>query len=179
MTEIHSSIPEIPERPLGATAVPDGTYIAEPAGSTLRFKAKAFTLFWVRGSMPAVAGTLHIRDGKLSGTGTIAADRVDTGVGARDWHLRSSHYLHAKRHPAITLSVEDADLAARTADCTVTVRDTSSVVPMTITSLECHEGRLRLEASVELDRTVFPMLPPAAGVSRKVQIELTVVAARR
>jgi len=47
---------------------------------------------------------------------------------------------------------------------------------MTITHWEVDDGELHLEAAVELDRSPFPMLPPLAGVSRRVRIELIVVA---
>jgi polyisoprenoid-binding protein YceI len=101
---------------------------------------------------------------------------VSTGIAARDWHLRTSHYLHAKRHPVIRMAVDDADLVTGTARCVVTVRNTTAPVTMTITHWEVVDGELHLEAAVELDRSPFPMLPPLAGVSRKVRVELIVVA---
>jgi polyisoprenoid-binding protein YceI len=173
MTDVQ---PSKPEPDLATASVPSGTYVADAGESGLRFKAKAFTLFWVRGHIPAKAGTLRIVDGRLSGTGEIAADRIATGVRARDWHLRSAHYLHTNQHPTITLSVQDADISAGEVACTVTVRGTSSVVPLRISSVDYREGRLHLAAGVDLDRTVFPMLPPIAGVSRRVHIDLSVVA---
>ena len=78
--------------------------------------------------------------------------------------------------PDVTLSVEHADLAAGTVECTVTVRATARTVPLTITTVEHGGGRLRLEATAALDRTIFPMLPPVAGVSRVVDVVLTVAA---
>lgn len=178
MTDVQPSSPRrpAPGPHVSAEAIPAGEFVADPARSELRFKAKAFTLFWVRGRMPAASGTLRIQDGKLSGTGEVAAHAVSTGIGARDWHLRSSHYLHTKCHPVITMRVEDADLASGTVRCAVTVRDTTSAVDLRVTRLEVVDGELHLEAAVELDRSPFPMLPPLAGVSRKVHVELTVVA---
>jgi polyisoprenoid-binding protein YceI len=155
---------------------PDGEYAVDLAQSEVRFKAKAFGLVWVRGRMPAAAGSFSITGGTLSGTGEIAADKVDTGVGARDAHLRSSHYLATLRHPTISATVDGADLASGVADSTVVVRGTASPVQMTIASVTVGNGQLRLEASVALDRTPYPMFPPAAGVSRIVHVELTVVA---
>ncbi len=172
MTETQPSGPSRPD----TTSIPDGTYTADPNESVLRFKAKAFTLAWVHGHIPATAGTMHVAGGRLTGTGTLAAAEIDTGLAARDWHLRTSHYLHTKKHPEITLTVDNADLTAGRVDCSVTVRDAVRTVPLTITSLEHRGGRVQLEASVALDRTIFPMLPPAAGVSRIVDIDLTVVA---
>jgi polyisoprenoid-binding protein YceI len=177
-----TDIPTSPPRPTNSgaeTSAQDtrgGLFLADCARSELRFTAKAFALVWVRGRMPAASGTIRIRNGKLSGMGEIAATAVSTGIAARDWHLRTSHYLHTRRHPVIRLTVEDADLTTGAARCVVTVRNTAAPVTMTITHWEIVDGELHLEAEVELDRSPFPMLPPWAGVSRKVRAELTVVA---
>lgn len=179
MTDIPTSLPHPPTgAETSAQDIRDGLFLADCARSELRFTAKAFTLVWVRGRMPAASGTIRIQNGKLSGMGEIAATAVSTGVAARDWHLRTSHYLHTRRYPVIRLAVDDADLTTGTACCVVTVRDSSAPVTMTITHWEIVDGELHLEAEVELDRTAFPMLPPLAGVSRKVRAELTVVARR-
>lgn len=162
--------------PTADTPVPAGTYRAVAERSELKFRAKAFGLVWVRGTIPAVEGTVRIENGRLSGRGVIAASKVDTGLGARDWHLRTSHYLHTAAHPTIALEVDDADITAGRVDCAVTVRGTTSTVPMTIEKLEVHDGNLHLQAGVDLDRSPFPMLPPLAGVSRTVHIGLTVLA---
>lgn len=162
--------------PAAAAPVPAGLYRVDPNRSFLGFRAKAFGLVWVRGTMPAVDGSVRIEDGLLSGTGVIAASGVETGVKARDWHLRSSHYLNTAVHPEIALAVDGAAIDTGRADCTVTVRDTSSAVQLQITALDVVDGALHLRAVVELDRTPFPMLPPLAGVSRVVHIDLSVVA---
>jgi polyisoprenoid-binding protein YceI len=166
--------------PLGPRPVlPDGTYEVDPASSELRFRAKAFALTWVRGSMPVVSGRISIRDGRVSGSGEIAADEVTTGLRPRDWHLRSAHYLGTARHPRIAVSVGDTGLDEGQFPCTVVVRDTPTTVPLDLRSVELEDGRLRIDAQLELDRTPFPMLPPIAGVSRRVHLELTLVATAR
>ena len=178
MADIRNSPPHraITGPNTSAQEIRDSEFIADCTRSELRFTAKAFTLIWVHGRMPAASGTIRIQHGKLSGIGEIAAAGVSTGIAARDWHLRTSHYLHAKRHPVIRMAVDDADLVTGTARCVVTVRNTTAPVTMTITHWEVVNGELRLEAAVELDRSPFPMLPPLAGVSRKVRVELIVVA---
>lgn len=157
-------------------AIPDGDYVVDAARSELRFRAKAFGLAWVRGRMPAVEGTIRVREGVFSGAGTVAADRVSTGLGARDWHLRSSHYLHTARHSRVAIAVDDADPATGLADATLTVRGVTAPLSLRLTDLAWHEGTLRLELAGELDRTPLPMLPPLAGVSRIVHCQLVVEA---
>lgn len=159
-----------------APAIPDGDYVVDAGRSELRFRAKAFGLVWVRGRMPAVEGTIRVREGVFSGAGAVAADRVSTGLGARDWHLRSSHYLQAARHSRVAIAVRDADPATGQADATLTVRGVTAPLSLRLTGLAWHEGTLRLEVAGELDRTPLPMLPPLAGVSRIVHCQLVVEA---
>jgi polyisoprenoid-binding protein YceI len=159
--------------------VPDGTYDIDPEASQLRFRAKAFALAWVRGTMPVISGCMYIRDGRVSGSGEIAADKVTTGLAPRDWHLRSSHYLATAKHPRIAVSVDDTGLDTEQFLCTVVVRDTPATVPLDVRAVQIQDGMLRIECQLVLDRTPFPMLPPPAGVSRRVDVELTLVATTR
>ena len=62
-----------------AVAVPDGGYAVDVDNSELRFWGKAFTLVWVRARMPAWTAT-HLRGGKVSGSGTIAAGQGSTNL---------------------------------------------------------------------------------------------------
>jgi polyisoprenoid-binding protein YceI len=167
-----------PNPPSQVAPVPAGTYVVDPQRSEVRFRAKAFGMIWVRGSMPVVEGTVQVTDGRLSGTGEIAADAVDTGVGARDRHLRTSHYLGTKQHPRIQVAADDVAIGSGRADCTVTVRGTAAGVPVEVREITASGDTLRIEGVVELDRTPYPMLPPLAGVSRTVHVEVTVLATR-
>jgi polyisoprenoid-binding protein YceI len=160
------------------TSIPAGTYTIDTAHSDVAFRAKAFGLMWVRGHIPVGTGTIEVADGHLTGQGLLAADQIATGLGPRDWHLRSSHYLHTAKHPTITVAINSADLAAGQASCDVTVRETAAPVQMDLQSVEVVDGGLHIRAATTVDRTVYPMLPPIAGVSRRVHLEVTVVARR-
>ena len=161
-----------------AATIPDGTYHVDPARSTLQFRAKAFGLTWVRGHMPVASGTIRVAGGRLEGSGEIGAAELDTGLAARNWHLRTSHYLHTRAHPRIGVSVAGAALGVTRADCTVTVRGTPGTVPMRVRRVAFEDGTLRIDADTALDRTPYPMLPPVAGVSRVVYIEVAIAAAQ-
>jgi polyisoprenoid-binding protein YceI len=161
----------------GVSTPVHGTYAIDPDASQFRFRAKAFTRFWVRGTMPIAEGSVQFTDGRVSGNGQIAADRLTTGLAPRDWHLRSSHYMHTARHPRIRVSVADSPVVGPF-ECTVVVRGVSSTVPLTVDAVERGEDVLRVTAHLLLDRRPFPMLPPIAGVSRLVQIDLELVARR-
>ena len=158
---------------------PDGTYDVDPEGSRLRFRAKAFTVAWVRGTMPVAGGTIRIANGRVAGAGELAADQVSTGLGPRDWHLRSSHYLHTATHPRIQVSVDDAPADATSIPCSVVVRGASCVTAFEIVTVEYAGDVIRVDGRLVLDRTPLPMLPPVAGVSRVVHLDLSIRATRR
>jgi polyisoprenoid-binding protein YceI len=168
--------PSMTAQPASARAIPPGTYLADSARSQLSFRAKAFGLIWVHGHMPAVGGTIHVTEGRLRGTGEVAASRVSTGLRARDWHLRTRHYLHTTRHPNIQLSVDDADIASGHADFRVVARGKPASIGLELDSVQVSDGTLRLQAHGTIDRSPFRMLPPPYGVSRLVHVVLTVVA---
>jgi hypothetical protein len=51
-------------------------------------------------------------------------------------------------------------------------------VPLTVDAVELDEEALRVTGHLLLDRRPLPMLPPIAGVSRLVEIELELLARR-
>jgi polyisoprenoid-binding protein YceI len=159
-----------------APTIPSGRYVADPALSELRFRAKAFGLMWVDGRLPVVDGTFRVATGRLAGEGTVSAAKVDTGLAPRDWHLRTSHYLSAKKYPTISMSVADAALAADVVELQIHVRGHPSAVELRIDEALVNNGRLRLQAHGTIDRSGLGMLGPWAGVSRLVRVTLTVVA---
>jgi polyisoprenoid-binding protein YceI len=171
MTDSTGGVPLEPR----ASTPAHGTYAIDPDTSHVRFRAKAFTRFWVRGTMRIAEGSVRFTDGRVSGNGQIAADRLSTGLAPRDWHLRSSHYLHTARHPRIRVSVPDTPVGGPF-ECTVVVRGVSCTVPLTVDAVERDGEVLRVAAHLLLDRRPFPMLPPIAGVSRLVEIDLKLVA---
>lgn len=77
---------------------------------------------WVRGRIPVREGSITVSGGRITGTGLLAADRIDTALGPRDWHLRSAHYLHTDKHPTIEVVIDGADLSSGSVPCEVTVR---------------------------------------------------------
>lgn len=156
-----------------------GKYVVDRGASRVAFRAKAFCLMWVSGTLPVAEGGFRIERGGVSGSGELDAAGVSTGIAARDWHLRTSHYLHTKAHPRISVTIENADLASSTVDATIIVRGESKPVRLTLDGVEASGDDIRFHAHVDLDRTGIPMLPPLAGVSRKVTLTIELLARRR
>ena len=59
------------------------------------------------------------------------------------------------------------------------VRGASCVTPFEIGTVEFTGDVLRVDGRLVLDRSPLPMLPPIAGVSRLVEVDLSIRATRR
>jgi polyisoprenoid-binding protein YceI len=161
-----------------ASAPADGVYVLDARRSKLGFRAKAFCLKWVTGTLGPTSGEVIIEGGIVRGHGTADAAAVDTGIKPRDWHLRTSHYLHTAKYPAVRLRVERCDLDSRQAEARLEVRDGVVLIPITIDEVRTQGDELRLKISGSFDRRGLGMLPRLAGVSRMVHLDLDLVATR-
>ena len=161
-----------------ASAPADGVYVLDARRSRLGFRAKAFCLKWVTGTLGLRSGEVIVESGIVRGHGTADAAAVDTGLKPRDWHLRTSHYLHTAKYPAVRLRVERCHLDSRQADAQLEVRDGVASIPITIDEVRTLGDELRLNISGSFDRRGLGMLPRVAGVSRMVHLDLDLVATR-
>jgi polyisoprenoid-binding protein YceI len=168
MPDIHSASSVSP-------AIPAGTYAVDTEQSAVTFRAKAFGLMWVRGRIPVREGSITVSGGRITGTGLLAADRIDTALGPRDWHLRSAHYLHTDKHPTIEVAIDGVDLSSGSVPCEVTVRGTTAPPQLQLRSIAAADA-LDITAETTVNRTVYPMLGPWAGVSCRANLGITLVA---
>jgi polyisoprenoid-binding protein YceI len=153
-----------------------GTYILDLTRSTLGFRAKAFCLKWVSGTLRPTSGEIVIDGGTVRGHGSADATAVDTKLRPRDWHLRTSHYLNTARHPEVRFRVERCDLAAREGEGVLDVRGRQVSIPLVIHEASVDGDELRMQVSGSFDRRGLGMLPRMAGVSRMVHLNLDLVA---
>jgi polyisoprenoid-binding protein YceI len=88
------------------TSLPTGTWIVEPAKSTLGFKARGmFGLVPVNGTFAEHEGTLTVGDDGAHGELRIAAASLDTGNAKRDEHLRSADFFDVTQSPTIVFTL--------------------------------------------------------------------------
>ncbi|MFE5858823.1 YceI family protein [Streptomyces sp. NPDC056500] len=82
-------------------ALPMGTWHIDPLHSTVGFVARHLGFVRVRGRFTDVEGVLRITDPVEESTAEVcmATSTVDTGVPARDRHLRSAEFFDSRRHP--------------------------------------------------------------------------------
>jgi polyisoprenoid-binding protein YceI len=168
----------MPSTSWNSSPVLPGRYIADTAGSRLGFRAKAFGLVWVTGTMALRNGVIEIGQGRVRASGELDVLSTETGLKLRDWHLRSGHYLHTAKHPSLPVSLVETDVTSTVASIRAVIRDMPVEFPLTLDGAQVDDAQLVLQASGEFDRRGLAMLPPVFGVSSLVQIKLSVLARR-
>jgi polyisoprenoid-binding protein YceI len=89
-----------------ATAVPTGTWKADPAHSSVEFSAKHLGIATVRGKFNEFEGTLEVGEDLASARayGTVSAASLTTNEDQRDDHLRSEDFFHVEVHPHLSFA---------------------------------------------------------------------------
>lgn len=135
-----------------------GTWTLVPARSSVRFKNKTFWgLVPVNGEFTDVSGAGQITaKGAVAGHVDIRASSLNTGIGKRDEHLRSADFFDVENHPDIRVDVtgmQPAGDGAATVQATLTVRGTTTALPLTATISQLGDGNVQLSARTTVDRT--------------------------
>jgi len=87
----------------GIVRVPTGTWVVDPAHSSVEFRVKHMMISTVLGRFGDFEGTIEAapdyRQSKVRGTVKTAS--IDTNEPRRDDHLRSAEFFDAEHHPEI------------------------------------------------------------------------------
>ena len=80
-----------------------GTWHLDPLHSSLIFVAHYLRFGRVQGTFGQAEGQVHVADDPTQSSVEVVIDAtsVNTGVNARDAHLRSADFLHVEHHPEI------------------------------------------------------------------------------
>ena len=82
------------------------TFAIDPAHTDVLFSAKHMMVSTVRGTFTDVSGTIEINETDPTASHAeivVAAASLDTGVGARDAHLRSADFFGVETFPEIRI----------------------------------------------------------------------------
>ena len=144
--------------------VASSTWTVDSAHTHAGFSVRHMMITTVRGSFAGVSGTLVLDEqdaAKSSVSLDIEAATIDTGMAARDEHLRSGDFFDVANHPAITFrsrSVEATGKAAYRVTGDLTIRGTTREVVVDVE----EEGRgkdpwggdrVGFTGSTKIDRT--------------------------
>jgi polyisoprenoid-binding protein YceI len=163
--------------------LPVGPYRITPARSTVSFTTwHFFGLGRVTGSFALLDGDIQVAD-PLDGssvTARAAADSFTTGIGMRDWQVRSPMFLHARKHPHLTF---ESTATVRTSDGRLirgllTVRGTTAPVDLTVLNAHADDRSLAIDAEGRVDRYAHGVTLMKGVAARYLDIRITIRAER-
>ena len=85
--------------------VPGGDYNIDPAHSIIGFSIRHLEINWVEGRFKNFKGVIHFDDSDITKSSvefTAKIESIDTGVEARDKHLRTADFFDAAKYPDMT-----------------------------------------------------------------------------
>lgn len=147
--------------------IPPGTWIVDPAHSSVEFAVKHMGIANVRGKFTEFEGTLEVAsnlaDSKAHGTVTVAS--ITTNDEQRDAHLRSADFFDVERFPQITFEstrVEAIDLESSQIFGNLTMHGVTGAVKLDVVISGTDEDpwgntRVGLEAVAHIMRSDFDM----------------------
>ena len=133
-----------------------GSWTLDSARSSVRLRTKSvWGLVKVAGVFGQVAGEAVISaTGEVTGTITVRAGSIDTGIKKRDDHLRSADFFDAATYPDITFAATSVTVSGESAAITgtLTVRDQTRPVTVNGTVAAPSADELSLDAEVPVNR---------------------------
>ncbi|HEX8492137.1 MAG TPA: YceI family protein [Pyrinomonadaceae bacterium] len=85
--------------------IPGGEYKIDPAHSIVGFAIRHFEINWVEGRFKDFVGTIRYDDSDITKSSvefTAKIASIDTGVEARDKHLRTADFFDAEKYPEMS-----------------------------------------------------------------------------
>lgn len=167
-----------------ATATGARTLALVPERSRVRFRVRSGPLpVTVAGRFTDMQGTLHcVRGEPVAVEGSVRAASIDTGLVARDRHLRSADFLGADLHPEITFSSREfrwVDAATWHVTGELRIGEATRTLGVIVSASWTEAGALTVHTRARLQRRVFGVAVhrlDAMMVGRHVDVVLDLVA---
>jgi polyisoprenoid-binding protein YceI len=163
------------------THVAPGTYILDPARTTIRADVKAmFGLLTVHGTFRLQSGQVSIAADPAAASvrASIAAGSYDSGLGPRDADVVSATLLDARAYPEITFTGQGArrDGDGWVVPGSVTAHGITVPAEIRLGDVRPGDGETRFLATARLDRTSFGVTKKKGMVGRTVDVVIEAVA---
>ena len=133
---------------------------ADPTRTTVEFEVEhLWGLHTVRGRFRSFDGAYMVGAGGTEIELTIDAASIDTGIAARDRHLRSADFFDVDEHPQVRFtSTRVTGLGNGDARVSGELEAAGTTVPLAFdTSVRVVDGELELEATAMVDQGRFGM----------------------
>jgi polyisoprenoid-binding protein YceI len=158
-----------------------GRYDIDPEASRITFRTDHLLgLAPVRGTMAVRAGTVTVAEplAESSVYAEIEAASFRTSNAQRDRAVRSARFLDASRYPALIFRLGALDAAAGAVTGTLTVREVTAPVSLTVEVTEASGDAFNVRARTRIDRTEFGVTALRGLAGRFLRILLEVRCAR-
>ena len=154
-----------------------GSYVVDPAGSSVRFDTRHFFgLGAVQGSFAVTGGRITVTGDRVEAEGTVDAASIDTGNGARDGQVRSPKFLHVEEHPEITLRAAGTLPGPIAGE--LTARGGTAPVQLTVAEVTEDGPVLTVRLTTTVDRYAHGITAMKGMTGRHLELELTARATR-
>ena len=177
------------------TPIPSGEYKIDPAHSVIGFAIRHYEISLVRGRFKDFAGTIRYDEADVSKASVEFAGKIesiDTGVDARNAHLRTADFFDAVKYPEMTFKSTRVERRAQDqyvlhGDFTLKGVTKQISFPFTITgAIKDAQGNTRfgVAAQTTIDRRDYgitwgkPMANGGLDVGNEVMIDLQLEAVK-
>jgi polyisoprenoid-binding protein YceI len=171
------------EPELSAASTPQpGHYDIDPSRSAVMFRTRhLFGLAPVRGTFTIRSGTVDIAE-PLTGSGVhaeIETASFRTGSSQRDRSVLSPRFLDPASYPAMIFSSGHIDAESQVLTGTLTVRDVTQPVRLSIVHYAPSAGSFTARATARIDRTEYGVTAMRGLAGRYLDVTVEVQCVRK
>jgi polyisoprenoid-binding protein YceI len=171
------------QKTLARTTLPPGRYRLDPGATAVRFKARKFGVFTIRGTMDVSGGefvvTDHVEGSRLRAV--LAADTFKTPMAKRDEHVKGKALLDVGSYPEIIFeSTGVAPFGSGLAiEGTLTVHGRTKKATLAVGDVTEDAGIARVRATADVDRRQFGVTGMRAAAASIIHLEIEAVGVRQ
>jgi polyisoprenoid-binding protein YceI len=160
-----------------------GAYTIDPARTVISFKTRAlWGMMGVRGTFKLDHGQITVADPVTDCTveAVVSAASFESGMSARDDHVRSADYLDAARHPQVVFRGEHFEPAGDGGllHGQLTVKEVTRPVTLEVATVTGDEHTLTARTTTTVDRFDFGITTARGRTGRRIDLTLDIVATR-